>query len=155
MVPALFRTAASLPVSPSGKLARNQLPSIEPVSRAPITRLPADALEEQLLAAWCRVLGESQLGVDDDFFRRGGNSLLVVLLLEEVRRIAPQVRLADLFQYPTVRALASKLGGLSVPPPAPDTRREPDAMTLEVRARRRAQIERKREARRVADEQAG
>jgi acyl transferase domain-containing protein/acyl carrier protein len=67
-------------------------------------------LEQQIAEVWQRVLGTEQVGVNDNFFDLGGNSLLGLQLVSELSReldlaIAP----VTLFEFPTIKALASHL----------------------------------------------
>jgi hypothetical protein len=39
---------------------------------------PADAIEAQVAAIWCRMFGLREVGVNDDFFELNGDSLLAV-----------------------------------------------------------------------------
>ncbi|RLK09769.1 amino acid adenylation domain-containing protein [Micromonospora sp. M71_S20] len=145
MIPGLVATIPALPVSPNGKLDRKALPRIEAraVGSEPVT---ADGdLEEALLAAWRRVLGDERIGVTDDFFRSGGNSLLVVRLLSEVRaQAAPQARIVDLFRFPTVRNFAAHLAGGAADEPGVAADHDE---AQRARLRRQQQVRRKRQAR--------
>ena len=50
------------------------------------------------------------MGVNDSFFEMGGHSLLVARLQEALREaLGREVSMVDLFQYPTVAALAAHL----------------------------------------------
>jgi acyl-CoA synthetase (AMP-forming)/AMP-acid ligase II/acyl carrier protein len=68
---------------------------------------PRNELESELVTAWAEVLGVERVGVFDSFFDLGGNSLMATQL---VSRLAPrfgvEVPLADLFDRPTIAALA-------------------------------------------------
>ncbi|MEH1098878.1 non-ribosomal peptide synthetase [Micromonospora sp. CPCC 205561] len=150
MIPALVATVPALPVSPNGKLDRKALPRIEARPAASEATTAEGDVEEALLAAWRRVLGNDRIGVTDDFFRSGGNSLLVVRLLSEVRaHAAPRARIADLFRYSTVRTFAAHLAGAVAD--EPDTAAE-DGEAQRARLRRQQQVRRKRQARTGAGE---
>jgi hypothetical protein len=57
-------------------------------------------------------LGLEQVGRDDNFFDLGGHSLLLVQVSSHLySAIHQQVSLIELFQFPTVRALAQHLAG--------------------------------------------
>jgi len=61
---------------------------------------------------WTEVLGVERVGAYDNFFDLGGHSLLVV---DAQRKLAErgvgEVSVVELFQYPTVSALAKRLQG--------------------------------------------
>ncbi|MFF8964577.1 phosphopantetheine-binding protein [Streptomyces globisporus] len=68
---------------------------------------------------WCEVLELPEVGEDDNFFDLGGQSLLLQSVQAAIaRRTGRQVELIDLFDHPTVRALARHLDSGSTPRPA-------------------------------------
>ena len=76
------------------------------------------SLEQQITEVWQRVLGTEQVGVNDNFFDLGGNSLLGLQLVSELgRELGLAVAPVTLFEFPTVKALASHLN-----PQEPGTR---------------------------------
>ncbi|RYZ38706.1 MAG: amino acid adenylation domain-containing protein [Myxococcaceae bacterium] len=111
LVPAHFVPLTALPTLPSGKVDRNAL-VLKPgqgledaASVAPAT--PTEAL---LLPLFQQVLGAEGLGVTDSFLERGGHSLLAVRLAHRVTEATGRrVSLVDVFQAPTVRALAERV----------------------------------------------
>ena len=57
------------------------------------------------------VLGVDKAGVDDNFFDLGGNSLLVTQVHARIKPLfAREVRVVDLFRFPTIRALCAHFG---------------------------------------------
>jgi aspartate racemase len=112
MVPALFMTLETLPLTPNGKVNRKALPSplrtnVETSSRVVA---PRDALEQQLVKIWEKVLQVHPVGLRDNFFDLGGHSLTAVRLFAEVRKqTGRNLPLATLFQAPTVEQLAECL----------------------------------------------
>jgi amino acid adenylation domain-containing protein len=115
MVPAAFVTLASWPVSPNGKLDRKALPPPAAAPSPPAGEAlvpPRTALERAIAAAWREVIGLGEVGVRDNFFEVGGHSLLMARVqarLEET--LGRSVPLVELFQHPTIAALAAHLGG--------------------------------------------
>jgi len=111
MVPAVFATIDSLPLTPHGKLDRDALP--EPEAAPVVDRVaapPTRGLERTIADAWCRVLGVPSVGVDDSFFALGGHSLLLAQLQQHLHEaLGRPLSIVELFQYPTVRALAAHL----------------------------------------------
>ncbi|MEV5412748.1 amino acid adenylation domain-containing protein [Thermopolyspora sp. NPDC052614] len=114
MVPAAFVVLPELPLTANGKADRAALP--EPDLSRPETRTafvaPRDDLERVIADIWRDVLGVDRVGVHDNFFDLGGHSLLMPELKARLTETAGrEVSLIELFQYPTVGALAGALTG--------------------------------------------
>jgi aryl carrier-like protein len=62
---------------------------------------------------WGEVLKVDRVGLDDNFFDLGGHSLLLVRVHERLRQLFPgeDLSVVELFEHPTVRSLATRLGG--------------------------------------------
>jgi amino acid adenylation domain-containing protein len=73
----------------------------------------AEAGYEAVLAGiWKNLLGLPQISIDDNFFEVGGTSLLATVLLKRVNEaVGQRLHIATVFEYPTVRSLASRLRG--------------------------------------------
>ena len=109
MVPTAFVPLDELPSLPNGKLDRKALPAPERLAQAPV-EAPTTKTEKLLAAVWAGTLGLDKVGIDDNFFDLGGHSLLLVTVRQRLRQAAGfEVSLVELFQYPTVRALAEHL----------------------------------------------
>lgn len=75
---------------------------------------PVTATEHAVAAVWCEVLGRAAVGATDNFFDSGGGSLAAVTVQQRLNRmLGRDLRVVDLFRYPTVRALASFLDGVA------------------------------------------
>jgi amino acid adenylation domain-containing protein len=112
MVPSLFMTVPSFPLSPAGKVDRRALPAPDDFKREADQGFvaPSDELELKLTRIWEQVLRVSPIGVNENFFDLGGHSLLAVKLFAEVEKnFGRNLPLATLFQAPTVRQLARVL----------------------------------------------
>ncbi len=112
MVPSLFMTVPSFPLSPAGKVDRRALPAPDDFKREADQSFvaPSDELELKLTRIWEQVLRVSPIGVNENFFDLGGHSLLAVKLFAEVEKnFGRNLPLATLFQAPTVRQLARVL----------------------------------------------
>jgi amino acid adenylation domain-containing protein len=109
MVPTGFVIMPTLPMTPSGKIDRKQLP--EPQIPRPAERVePRDALEAGLAALWKNVLGLGKVGIYDNFFDLGGHSLLASILVAQIQtELGYQLPLAALFRAPTIASLAQWL----------------------------------------------
>ncbi|GHJ47262.1 hypothetical protein Cs7R123_46040 [Catellatospora sp. TT07R-123] len=77
-----------------------------------ITRPPETATEHAVAAVWCEVLGRDAVGVTDNFFDSGGGSLAMATVQQRLNRLLGRdLRVVDLFRYPTVRTIAAHLDG--------------------------------------------
>jgi amino acid adenylation domain-containing protein len=112
MLPASFAFVDELPFSPNGKVdrAKLRLSYRDLESETPQAALPTTAAQLLVAGAWKKVLGLNGFGVDDNFFDIGGNSLLLAAVECELRpNFATPFTITDLFEHPTVRALAARL----------------------------------------------
>jgi amino acid adenylation domain-containing protein len=110
MTPNLIVVVDHLPLTPNGKVDRNALPAPDPVA-LPQSRTPITALEETLLSLFAEILGNPQIGIDDNFFTRGGQSLSAVRLIGKIcARTGLELTVRDLVNAPTAAGLAQLLG---------------------------------------------
>ena len=112
MVPATIVLLEALPRTPNGKIDRKALP--EPgLAAAPTSaayRAPQTDLEKDIAAVWQELLKLERVGAHDNFFDLGANSLLMVQANSRLRTaLRRELALVELFQYPTVSALAAHL----------------------------------------------
>ncbi len=97
---------------------------------------PSDAssLESSLAAIWRRALGKSSVGFDENFFDAGGTSLKAVVVAAMIRReLRKNVSIVSIFECPTIRLLAARLGDSVEDPDAGDS----TAAVAEARGKQR------------------
>jgi len=112
MVPSHFVVMSALPISASGKIDRRQLPA--PANpKAPVEPAVTDAateMEQTIARVWSEVLRLEKVGVHDNFFDLGGDSFLSVRVQSElVKILGREIKVLELFRFPTIRALAEHL----------------------------------------------
>lgn len=112
MVPGSFVPLKQLPLMVNGKVDRHALP--DPSQSAHVTKArfvaPANELERTIAGIWSEVLGRAEIGTQDNFFDLGGHSLRLLLVHLKLREaLGVDMPLFELFQYPTVSALAAHL----------------------------------------------
>ncbi|MFF5996607.1 amino acid adenylation domain-containing protein [Lysinibacillus sp. KU-BSD001] len=106
MVPEQFIELQEMPLSPTGKIDRNHLASLElTVSRSNTYIAPENDTQRMLAAAWENVLGIEPIGIHDNFFHIGGHSLKVLEILVQVKKHIPFLKIQDFFQHQTIAAL--------------------------------------------------
>ncbi|MFL6120782.1 amino acid adenylation domain-containing protein [Actinophytocola sp.] len=123
MIPALFLSLSTLPLTPSGKTDRAALPA--PDGSRPA--LDADyvpartATESTLVAIWEGVLETAPIGVHDPFVELGGQSLTAARICARVRqRFGGHLSAGDLLAAATVARMAELVAAPSrrpAPPP--------------------------------------
>jgi len=78
----------------------------------------ADETRQQIGAIWARLLGVKTVAGDDNFFALGGHSLLGVKLIAAVQEkldLGDALKLADLFENPTLETFSAHVAGLTAP----------------------------------------
>ncbi|MEW1847192.1 amino acid adenylation domain-containing protein [Nonomuraea angiospora] len=104
MVPTAVIVLEAFPLTPNGKLDRHALPA--PALTSTTRREPQTPQETALCGIFAEVLELDSVGMDDNFFELGGHSLLAIKLISRVRSVLGRtLRLADLFQTPTVSGI--------------------------------------------------
>ncbi len=111
MVPAVFMELPALPLTPSGKVDRRDLP--EAVAARPDADAyvaPKTELERAIAAVWRDLLGIDRIGTEDNFFELGAHSLLLVRAHARLREaLGHELTVIDLFRHASVGALARHL----------------------------------------------
>jgi len=139
MVPAAFVTLERFPLTPSGKVNRKALPAPDQSAvKASVNYVaPRTPVEEKLAGIWSDVLGVKPVGVHDNFFELGGHSLrLLQVQIRAQRELQRPISVTNLFQYPTIGALA-----LFLEQPAPRLQDRQQRITARVQQMRKAAYE--------------
>jgi amino acid adenylation domain-containing protein/non-ribosomal peptide synthase protein (TIGR01720 family) len=110
MTPSVWKFAEKLPRLPNGKVDRAALAAI-PRSLDP--ELPAEAprndLEKLISDVWCSVLRADRIGRGENFLYVGGDSIRAIQIVDRLRRAGHSVRPRDIYESPTIAALAARL----------------------------------------------
>lgn len=112
MLPSHFVTLDEIPLTGSGKADLRRLPSPEQVRRPQngSYAAPSSKLEQAIAASWREALKIDEVGLHDNFFELGGHSLLMIQVQNKLQQVlAREISMVELFQYPTVNALAQHL----------------------------------------------
>ncbi|HET7233763.1 MAG TPA: amino acid adenylation domain-containing protein [Longimicrobium sp.] len=113
MVPSAFVALDAFPLTPSGKVARRELP-------APVVAMDADEdvpldgpVQEAVARVFAEVLHVPRVGARDHFFALGGHSLLATRLVSRMREaFGIELPLRAVFDAPTVERLAAEVEAL-------------------------------------------
>jgi len=112
MIPTSFRMLTEMPLTASGKIDRKALPGRE--ARAAevgdVYVAPKTEMEIIISSIWQEVLKVDKVGLYDNFFDLGGHSLAMAEIFAKLQpRISRTITLVELFEHPTVGALAKSL----------------------------------------------
>lgn len=115
-IPSFLIELDEIPVTVNGKIDYAALPEPDSVRHLAVGEyvVPESKTECWLVEVWADVLGiePSRIGIDQNFFELGGHSMLLVQVWN---RVAPRARqglaLTDLYRYPSIRGLASRIDG--------------------------------------------
>lgn len=107
MVPNYFMHLDSMPMTPSGKIARNKLPNIDFSTRTEEYVPPKTENEIFLCRFLENLLDIEQISVEDDFFEIGGDSLIAIELVARSHEKGVRVQLQNVFDYPSIQELAA------------------------------------------------
>ncbi|MFF1379232.1 amino acid adenylation domain-containing protein [Streptomyces sp. NPDC058308] len=134
-VPGELRLLSALPLTAAGKTDRAALLALEPAPAPAVAVVsPESDLEREVAAVWTELLGRTDIGTRHNFFDVGGHSLLLVRAQTLYRRrLGRDIPLVELYDHPTVAALAAHLSR------EPGEGGDPELERVRARARRRKQ----------------
>lgn len=114
MVPTAVVALDRLPRTPGGKVDRRALPPPPAATGSgPAPAPPRTDVERALAELWGQVLETAAPGIEDDFFALGGHSLLAMrLAVLAQERLDVDLAVRDVFENPTVAALARRVEAL-------------------------------------------
>ncbi|MET7640136.1 amino acid adenylation domain-containing protein [Streptomyces sp. NPDC005438] len=136
LLPAALLQVDHWPLTGNGKLDQRALPEPEEHT-ATGGRAPEGWREEIVAQLYAEVLGRDEVTADSDFFALGGHSLLATKLASRVRtalRVGLSVR--DVFEAPTVAALAERARTAAVAETPLTARERPERVPLSPAQRR-------------------
>jgi amino acid adenylation domain-containing protein len=108
MIPSEFVSLQRFPLTPAGKIDREELRTGYRPNRQPhSSELPKTETELLLAAIWARVFELRDVGRDDDFFVLGGDSLTAAQIAAHVHdSVKVELKLALFADHPKLAALA-------------------------------------------------
>lgn len=130
MLPSAFVFLEQFPLTPNGKIDRRALPppdrAVSAVDAAESVR-PRNPTEKIIAEVWADILDLEQVDIHADFFESGGHSLKgaqLVARLHEIFRV--DLSLRQLFENPTIAALAAAIEEFQNAPAVADDDDKPD-----------------------------
>lgn len=114
LVPRLAEVDA-LPTRTSGKIDRDALPWPLPGNADDSAPVALEGTEAWIAGLWLEVIGAAVDSPDDNFFDLGGGSLTAAQIVSRLRARYPEVTVADLYEHPTVSALARSVEQMAQP----------------------------------------
>jgi surfactin family lipopeptide synthetase A len=107
MIPTYFMRMKSLPLNTSGKVDRLALPDpVQTKTNSSTYVAPRNEKEQLLATIWQQVLGREAVGIYDNFFELGGDSIKAMQITARLQQQQQQIAMKEIFQYPTIAALA-------------------------------------------------
>jgi amino acid adenylation domain-containing protein len=117
MVPSAYVFMDRLPRTPTGKTDRKSLPPPEYAAVSGGKRTPVTESECLLADIWKEIMGQQDIGVDEDFFALGGHSLIAVRMMVALeKKTGLRLPMAALFQAPTIEKMGRILDSHEVNP---------------------------------------
>ncbi|HHW93444.1 MAG TPA: amino acid adenylation domain-containing protein [Clostridiaceae bacterium] len=109
MVPHILKEIAAMPMTPSGKLDRKNLPDIDYSSLVERVEFvePRNDLEFYLIEEYEDILGVSPISTQEDLFAIGLDSLKAIDFVARAHENGIRVQLQNVFDYPSVKELAN------------------------------------------------
>jgi amino acid adenylation domain-containing protein/non-ribosomal peptide synthase protein (TIGR01720 family) len=109
MIPSVIMELTSIPLTANGKVDKRALPEVEH-NQSNQYIAPSNEMQRQLCVIWQELLELKQVGITDNFFELGGHSLLAMRVISLVRRqLGIELRVKDLFKYPSIAELSKQL----------------------------------------------
>ncbi len=108
MVPAEFVLLEHMPLNPSGKVDRKQLPAPQisaPAATKGIDDSQLSDTERNLLHIMRTLLSNPALGPEDNFFHSGGDSIRAIQFSARAAQQGFSISIKDIFKYPNLRQL--------------------------------------------------
>ncbi|MCQ2551130.1 MAG: amino acid adenylation domain-containing protein [Clostridia bacterium] len=113
MVPDALMQLDAMPLTPNGKIDKNNLPDIQRSERKGKKRAPKKSLEEMLCVMFAKALGLEECYADDNFFELGGTSLTASKVVMQLMSKGIDIEYQYIFDNPTPESLASYIDSLS------------------------------------------
>ena len=109
MIPNYFMHLDVMPMTPSGKIDRKNLPEPDIASQKREYTEPVTEREKKLCSLVEKLLHVKRVGIQDDFFELGGDSLTAIEYMARAHSAGIEFALQNVFDFPTVQSLCDFL----------------------------------------------
>ena len=112
MVPALYVTIDTIPLTPNGKVDRAALPAPDASNTLgeDVFHAPQTEVEQVVAGILAPLLGVERVDVEANFFALGGHSLLGIQLISRLRdSLGVELSLRTVFESPSVAELSAEI----------------------------------------------
>jgi amino acid adenylation domain-containing protein len=116
MIPGRFLVLEEMPLTPNGKIDRNNLPkSAQTLLLSQQDYLaPRNEMEAKIAEIWQQILDMDGISIDADFYELGGHSLLITRIWTRLNaQFGKKLPLGKLFDLRTIAELAAEMQNLS------------------------------------------
>ncbi len=111
MIPKVFISIETFPLTPNNKIDRKHLASKEiQFNHKKTINQPNGEIEKKMYVLWKEILQLDKLSTTDNFFILGGHSLKAVRLIHKANlEFSSNLNQKDIFVYPTIKLLSSQI----------------------------------------------
>jgi amino acid adenylation domain-containing protein len=112
MVPAMYVTIDTIPLTPNGKVDRAALPAPDASNTLgeDVFHAPQTEIEQVVAGILAPLLGVERVDIEANFFALGGHSLLGIQLISRVREnLGVELSLRTVFEAPSVAELSAEI----------------------------------------------
>lgn len=111
MVPAVYIELSALPLTPSEKINRKELPEPQDSDFMHLAayEAPVNDIEEKICKIWGSILKVHKISRHDNFFELGGDSIKVIQVIARLHEYELNISPKDLFDFPTIAGIADKV----------------------------------------------
>jgi amino acid adenylation domain-containing protein/non-ribosomal peptide synthase protein (TIGR01720 family) len=109
MVPQYFMLVDDLPVNTNGKIDIRSLPKPDLSIVKVAYEAPDNEIEIILSSIWEKLLGVTNIGINDNFFHLGGDSIKTIQVVFNAHKKGIAITPKEIFDYPTISSLAKRI----------------------------------------------
>lgn len=111
MIPNTYTIIDKLPMTPNGKIDRKSLNNYEINTEETNTKIvgPRNQTEKIILNVIKKKLNINEFGIDNNIFDYGADSLTIINIITELFEYKLDLKVYDMYKYPTIREMCENL----------------------------------------------